>query len=265
MELEESLDIADRHPVVEEVKPMPTLKNINDLELIVNELRDMSMKKQVDDVYSSLLLLWNILGIPKKPEELKIEYNKQSLENLRNEKKRCDAIKLVKVKDAIQDVRSDIRQMMDLCKKSKRFIDRSIANAAIEFDETTLRRHEEELANLKTFYEENYRIYKLLDERDIMKKGLIELSKQNDVKARLRNRGGALLKEEQQKKKLIRVEIALSKAVKEYEAKHFSRFMIFDKPVEVDHSIQDRQELKRSLSTSDLKLKGPLKDLGNKH
>lgn len=261
IDLQRSLGITD--PLLYNSSLKLHVKNITDLELIVKDLKDQNMRKLVDDTYCSLMQIWEELDMPEQKKKFEsLDSNKKSLDILLAEKKRCEQLKEAKIRGLIAAKRAEIVEMMVKCRKSKDYMGKSIIHAEIEFNERFLKLHEETLETLTASYKQSSEVFKILDHRDSLKAELLNLTEQNDAKDRFKNRGGTLLKEEQAKKKLALTEVALSKAVKDYEAKHKLPFMVFDKPVQVDHTAVSRQELKRHVSCSELRLK-PLRDLGN--
>ena len=242
----------------------PTSENVKSLEHEVKDLRSkyLKIRKEIDEVTAQVKKLWEHLEIPQeyKRHILKdFSYKQETKVKLEAELEKCKSLKLAKLPQLIESLRELISEYAQKCKKSEKYRIRSAAFEVKIYDEKVLRQHDLELNQLKTFYEENEEIFKLEAERGELKAQIESLlNNLEDFKARFKNRGGNLLKEEQERKslerKLIKNETSLSKLIDDFQAKFNSPFYIFDEPLNINQSTKSRY---------DLRLKKPFGDRTN--
>lgn len=252
----------------------PTASNVKRMEAMVLKLAAIHTQREenIKEMLSRLQSTWQELNIPKAHSELitkDIKCDSKTDAKLRAEIERCETIRLGKIPSLIEKLRSEIIDYNKKCMKSQEYRSQSAAFDAPVYDDTSLRRHKLELHHLKNFFEQNETTFKLLAEREGVKSELGLLASMHDSKNRFKNRGGQLLKEEQEKKllgrKLLKIEVELCKSVDDYEAKTNSRFLVFDKPIVLDRDAKNRLMLKKQPSLTDLRLKKqPFSDRTNK-
>jgi Microtubule associated protein (MAP65/ASE1 family) len=215
--------------------------------------------------------LWSRVDVPEQHQKLvksDLRLKASTIDRLQAEIERCQELdKRNELLPAlITSLRVDILAMLELCKK---ITEESVANEVLEYNETTLKLHEMELEELHSFYDQNQNTFELLNERDDLKVKITELmSKAVDARSRLKNRGGHLLKEEQERKalerKLLKAEVDLVAAAKNFEKINRGPLLIFGNPIELDVTAENRLQLKKQASsTSLLRLKKPLGNASN--
>lgn len=210
--------------------------------------------------------LWKDLEIAEPDRQIDIDsliYDPETAKKIENEIERLEKIKVAKLPELIEKLQIDIVRMMEKCQKGAKYRNHSAAFRVQHYDDQLMCELNKELKTLIEFYEENAEILTLIADRKAAKSELEGInSKQLDLKDRMKNRGGHLLREEQAKKaiekKIFRIESKLSKALEVYAKRTNSMFMVNDSPF-----ILKPPALKKQMSSSDLKLKKPLVDRTN--
>lgn len=248
----------------------PTVENVEKLKCFLDELNNafVAQNAEIQAVKGDVVDIWNSLNWPVKErkrfmEELGDDASEITLLKLKAELERCTLIKSARIPAFIQKAREQLVIYSDKCKESDDFRHNSIMFDVRIDDESSLQIHESELRYLKRFYDENAHIFSLLADRNRLKSQLEVLvykqSDSSDTKDRLKNRGGRLLKEENERKilerSLLKAEAELSKAVEEFEAKHKRPFEVDGAAVEHDVNAKSRLAIKKQYSSSNLQLK----------
>lgn len=245
----------------------PTVDNVEKLKCFLDELHNafVALNTKIQAVKRDVVDIWKLLDLPMRERkifmmELGDDASEISLLKLKAEFERCTRIKSSRIPAFIQKVREQLVIYSDKCKKSEDFRHNSIMFDVRIDDQSSLQIHESELRQLKSFYDENAHIFSVLEDRDRLKSQLeVLVSKQADTKDRLKNRGGRLLKEENERKilerSLLKAEAELSKAVGEFEATHKRPFEVNGTAVEHDVNAKTRLAIKKQYSSSNLQLK----------
>ena len=119
------------------------------------------------------------------------------------------------------------------------------------FNEDVLKLHEDELRDLKSFYEDNEAIFIIIRERkDLWNQKESLQNKESDPK-HYNNRGGQLLKEEKERNmvamKMPKIEAKLIEMVEKFESAHNRPFTMFGVPIqdiiERDHEAKRQEKL----------------------
>lgn len=249
----------------------PTAENVSKMEatLLALTVAQAEITENIKDVLKRLQIIWREIGVSESHVATftnKITYEPKVYETLTAEFERCEKIKLGKIPELIEKLRLEIIDCMNKCMKSEKYRIQSAAFDVSSYDENALRRHQCELHHLKKFFDQNAAIFEMLHERyEIKSKLETQISNQNS-KNRFKNRGGQLLKEEQEKKQLEKelqkIEVALCKAVDDYETKNNSQFLVYDEPILLDRTAKNRG-IKKIPSLMDLRLKKPFSDRTN--
>lgn len=250
------------------------LEIVDQLRLLAFELQEERAKMVTDaeDIFVRLQSLWEELSVSEDHQKL-FSYdlnscNKAIYDKLKSELERCENMKLEKIPELIENLRMEIVDFSQKCMKGEEFRSRSTTFEASVYDENILSRHQVELRQLKEFFNTNHETFKLISRRDELKLQIEEMNRnQTYSKARLNNRGGHLLKEEQGRKALereiLQTEIALCKAVDDYQAKNNAPLTVFDNAIQLDRTAKARMCLKNQRSLKNLQLKKPFSDRTN--
>lgn len=154
---------------------------------------------------------------------------------LRKEVNRCELLKKQNIKLFVEQIRKEIIEWWDKCMKSD--VQRSrFSNFYSDcYTDDLLILHEMELEDLKTFYQNNEKIFKLFEDRRILWERMIALEQKASEPGRYNNRGGQLLKEEKERKtianKLPKIESLIAELVQAYEEKEHKKFQIYGEDI----------------------------------
>lgn len=230
----------------------PTLHNIEKLEnlhkVMVGQFE--KMKHQIEDMQKRLSQLWKYLEISEHHQRKYSKYTEitqTTYDKLLGEVQHCEKIKKENIRKFIEKVRVEIEEYWEKCLKSDAERLRFPSYTANIFNEDVLELHEDELRDLKTFYEENEPIFSMIKERQDLWTQMESLqSKESDPK-RYNNRGGQLLKEEKERKmitlKMPKIEAKLISLVEKFQEDHNRPFTVYGIPVQ--DIIEKEYEAKR--------------------
>lgn len=183
----------------------PTKNNIQKLQDLYKlfESQFQKMKFQMEDMRKRLGQLWKFLDVPESHQNKFSKYaeiTQSNYDKLHFEVERCEQIKKENIRGFIERVRTEIEEYWETCLKSEAERLRFRTFTANTYNEDVLEMHEDELRELKLFYENNEPIFKLIQERqDLWNQMELLQNKEQDPK-RYANRGGQLLKEEKERK-----------------------------------------------------------------
>ncbi|CRK99628.1 CLUMA_CG012940, isoform A [Clunio marinus] len=225
-----------------------TAANVDKLEEIVVDWRERKiLYQEIENVRSQIEIIWKDLEVS---DEVQSEFdslplNNESLDKLQAELQRCNQLKLEKFPKLVDQLIQEIFEYSEKCKKPV-----PLRMHPEDYDQSNLIELEANLKDLKVFYEENEKVLTLLDKRDNLKTELEALKvKQQDLRSRLQNRGGQLLKDEQERKllekKLQKAEIALSKAAAEYQSIHNTPFTVNGELLKLEKLNVRRKSIKK--------------------
>lgn len=219
----------------------PTRHNIEKLEHLYEAFLSQfeKMKFQIEDMNKRLLQLWKYLDVPENHQRKLVKHTEITLTThgkLHEEVQRCEKIKKENIRNFIEKVRVEIEEYWDKCLKSEAERRRFPSYTVNTFNEDVLELHEDELRDLKTFYENNEAIFNLIQERqDLWSQMELLQNKESDPK-RYNNRGGQLLKEEKERKmlalKLPKIEAKLIELVEKFEEENNRTFTIHGKRIQ---------------------------------
>lgn len=237
----------------------PTSKNIDKLNLLLECFVTQydQMKYQIGDMRKRLAQLWKYLDIPEahhKKFGKYVEITQTTYDKLHFEMQRCEQIKKENIRVFIERVRNEIHEYWDKCMKSEAERMRFPSYTANIFNEDVLELHEDELRDLKMFYENNEGMFNMVKERqELWSQMDILLNKESDPK-RYNNRGGQLLKEEKERKmiliKLPKIESKLIEMAEKFEEENNRSFTVFgvriQDIIEKDYEIKRQEKLTKS-------------------
>lgn len=250
------LDEQDDHLInSENLKPnRANIKKLKDLlELFTSQFN--TMRFQIEDMRKRLRQLWKFLDIPEDQQrkfEKYTDVTQTTYDKLHFEVERCEQIKKENIRVFIERVRTEIEEYWEKCLKSHAERLRFPSFTANTFNEDVLELHEDELRELKSFYEENEPLFKLIAERqDLWNQMEILQNKETDPK-RYANRGGQLLKEEKERKmisvKLPKLESKLIEMAEVFENQCKQPFTVYGVPIK-DVIEQDYEKKRQEKAT----------------
>lgn len=237
----------------------PTGHNIEKLEhlheVFVSQFN--KMKLQIEDMRKRLEKLWKYLEIPESHQRKFLKYTgvtQTTYDELLQEVKRCEQIKKDNIRIFIEKVRMEIEEYWEKCLKSDAERLRFPSYTTNTFNEDVLELHEDELRDLKTFYENNEVIFSLIHERQELWNQMELLQNKEADPKRYNNRGGQLLKEEKERKmitvKMPLIEKKLSELVEKYEIENNRQFTMRGVPIldiiDRDYEAKRQEKLTKS-------------------
>lgn len=238
--------------LINDTEIKPTCSNIANLKEMNDELVDQyeKMKFQIEDMRKRLAQLWKYLDIPEKQQhkfQKYTEVNQTTYNKLIHEVQRCEKIKKDNIKVFIEKVRVEIEEYWDKCLKSDAERMRFPSYTASTFNEDVLELHEDELRDLKMFYENHEPLFHMIQERQDLWNQMESLQNKEQDPKRYNNRGGQLLKEEKERKmitmKLPKIEAKLIEMVEKFEAENNRPFTMYG--VRIQDIIEREYEAKR--------------------
>lgn len=208
------------------------------------------MKFQIEDMHKRLAKLWRYLDIPESHHRQFSKYTditQTSYNKLLQEVQRCEQIKRENIRNFIEKVRLEIEEYWEKCLKSEAERLRFPSYTENVFNEDVLELHEDELRELKMFYENNEAIFNIIQERqELWSQMELMQNKESDPK-RYNNRGGQLLKEERERKmitmKLPKIEARLLELVEKFENENNRPFTMYG--AKIEDVIEREYEVKR--------------------
>ncbi|XP_050096012.1 protein regulator of cytokinesis 1-like [Anopheles aquasalis] len=245
----------------------PTNRNMQGL----RELRDdtanqyRELQRLIDEKHVQLARMWEYLdvdpAIRRKFQKIK-NYTQSNFDKLFGEYNRCETLRRENMKAIVERTRTEIAEWWDRCLKSEDERARFTTFRTHIYNEDTLTLHEMELEDLKEYYRVNEHIFKLIAERQEMWDRMLALENKSNDPSRYNNRGGKLLEEEKERRrigcKLPKVEQKLREACHEYETKNGRPFMIYGRSLQdtMQEQWQRREEAKQQISSARKKANG---------
>ncbi|XP_008549083.1 protein regulator of cytokinesis 1 isoform X3 [Microplitis demolitor] len=229
------------------------MKKLRDLHSDIEEQLQ-AAKEDAKKKRQELIKLWKFLEIPEEKcqEFLAIHsgYDIPTLNALQKEIRKVQELRLENISKFIEKLRVDIQHWWDVCKLSKEERDDfTFFNSKI-FTEDMLRIHEIEIERLRQHYEENKKIYDLLEKWEETWGQMKEIQRRSEDPDRFHNRGGQLLADEKIRKacnkNLPKLVTQLNELVAEYEKKYRKPFKISGLTIS-EYIEQEHEKLKSEL------------------
>uniref|UniRef100_A0A182P1S9 Protein regulator of cytokinesis 1 n=1 Tax=Anopheles epiroticus TaxID=199890 RepID=A0A182P1S9_9DIPT len=247
----------------------PTRENMHALRMLHEETVSQyeSLKQHIDDIRRKLERLWECLdtdpAIVKKFEKL-TSYTQTTFDKLFAEHDRCETLRRENMKAFVERTREEITKWWDRCMKSSDERARFTTFYSQDYNEDSLKLHELELENLKEFYSENETIFQMVLQRQEMWDRMLALENKSNDPTRYNNRGGKLLEEEKERRRissqLPKIEAKLLEVCKQYEEENGRKFTVYGTPVQelIEQQYKQRQESKNQISSARKKANGIL-------
>ncbi|CAD6226692.1 GSCOCG00005866001-RA-CDS [Cotesia congregata] len=205
-------------------------------------------KEDAKNKRQELIKLWKFLDIPEKKcrEFLAVHsgYDIPTLNALQKEIKRMQELRLENISKFIVKLREDLQHWWEVCKLSQEERDEfRFFNSQI-YTEDMLKIHEIELERLRHHYEENKKIFDLLEKWEETWGQMKEIQRRSEDPDRFHNRGGQLLADEKIRKacnkNLPKLVNQLKEMTDEYEKKHRKLFRVYG--LTIDQYIEQEYE-----------------------
>lgn len=216
----------------------PTSENVSNLQLITFKLKldNSKMVAKIRTDWVRLQSLWNWLGVPRDIQNLitkNFGFNYDTYLKVTTECENYEKLMLKRIPETIERLRSDIINFSQRCMKPDEVMLQSVVFGAGFYNEDAVRCHYKELIDIKSYYEQNETIFKLILERDTLK-SLLKIIKQGQ--------GLKLVELQSLERSLLKAEIALCRAVDDYATKKSSPFLVNNVEVHLDLSAESRLE-----------------------
>lgn len=202
--------------------------------------------KMLDDIASTnqKTTLDAIERIESLYERLKLDTNEKyqflsmhqgngrsTIRALHLEVERLEIIKKENIEQFIINLRDELHSLWEQCFYSSDQINSFVPLHSIEFNEELLERHEQEVAKMKAYFEENKELFTKVSQRQKVWGNFMELERRAKDPARLMNaRGNNLLMEEKERNKvnkaLPRLEAELHELISSWEAAEGREFLV---------------------------------------
>lgn len=239
----------------------PTRINMHDLRCMHDQVGAWydDLKENIDRVRGKLQSLWSVLAVSPslvKRYEKYNEYTQTTYDKLFAELDRCETLRRENIQNFIEKTRVEIVQWWDKCLKSNEERSRFSTFKSEVYNEDLLTLHEMELSDLKEFYRTNETIFQLVEQRREMWDKMILLEQKSSDPSRYNNRGGKLLEEEKERKRisiqLPKIETRLLDACKRYEEENKRKFTVFGETLEdiIQEQWKKREEGKLMVSSA---------------
>ncbi|XP_062560143.1 protein regulator of cytokinesis 1-like [Armigeres subalbatus] len=219
----------------------PTRYNLTELRHLHEMVRSQSedLKENIDRIRDKLQTLWTYLAISPsivKRFQKYDDYTQTTYDKLFAELDRCETLRRENIQAFVDRTRVEIVQWWDKCLKSEEERSRFSTFKSDVYNEDLLTLHEMELSDLKEFYRNNEIIFQLVEQRKEMWEKMISLEQKSNDPSRYNNRGGKLLEEEKERKRinvqLPKIENKLLEACKRYELENKRKFTVFGEYIE---------------------------------
>lgn len=239
----------------------PTRANLMDLRSLHEQVSSWfeDLKESIDRIRSKLQNLWGVLSVSPsliKRYEKYNEYTQATYDKLFAELDRCETLRRENIQTFIDQTRVEIVQWWDKCLKSNEERSRFSTFKSEVYNEDLLTLHEMELNDLKEYYRTNESIFLLVEQRREMWDKMILLEQKSSDPSRYNNRGGKLLEEEKERKRisiqLPKIESRLLEACKRYEEENKRKFTVFGENIEdiIQEQWKKREEGKLMVSSA---------------
>uniref|UniRef100_A0A182ILY7 Uncharacterized protein n=1 Tax=Anopheles atroparvus TaxID=41427 RepID=A0A182ILY7_ANOAO len=267
----ETIPINDEQEhLLEARKFPPTRTNMIQLRLLHEDITAQyaSLRQHIDETRGKLEHLWSCLETPaavvKKFHKL-TSYTQTTFDRLFAELDRCETLRRENLKSFIERTRSEIAEWWDRCMKSADERARFSSFRSEIYSEEILRLHEMELTDLKEFHSRNVKLFEMMAERQAMWDRMLALENKSNDPNRYNNRGGKLLEEEKERRRisnhLPKIEAKLLEECKRYEEEHAGRkFTVYGQSVEdlIADQWRQREQSKQQISSARKQANGVL-------
>ncbi|XP_053976183.1 protein regulator of cytokinesis 1-like [Hylaeus volcanicus] len=192
------------------------------------------VKKHVEDLTQELHAIWKNLDEPDHICQSFLSsysgYSVATRNALQEELARCKEKRKQNIVKYVSQVRDQLVNLWDLCKFSEEQRKQFQYFHCQTYTEDLLTLHELEVKRVQKFYESYKHIFSLLEQRDNLWTKMKELLQRANDPDRFYNRGGQLLMEEKERKRiqkqLPKMEEQLKNLIKEYEEINGEEFTI---------------------------------------
>ncbi|XP_075220871.1 protein regulator of cytokinesis 1-like [Lycorma delicatula] len=203
------------------------------------ETQKMTMMEEAESLRNRLSELWSRIREPYETRENILShclgYTKEEIAMLKNEVKRCQEIKQKKIKEYIKSVKEELEDWWSKCLLSEDEKHTCFAFYQTHISEDVLVILEMEACKMRDFYLKYEKIFHNIETRKQLWDRMVALEELAKDCDRFNNRGGSLLKEEKERKKITKdlpkIEEKLKLQVINYETEEGKPFTIYGERV----------------------------------
>ncbi|XP_031569575.1 protein regulator of cytokinesis 1-like isoform X2 [Actinia tenebrosa] len=202
-----------------------------ELELEHQKTININISKQLREEIQSL---WTKLEISENEYKPFLAhwhgFKRSTINAMESEKQRLQALKLKHMQKFIEGLRKELTNWWDKCYFAPAQREAFSPINDTDYTEELLNMHEHQVEVMKSFYEQNKHLFKMVEKRETMFAKMAEYElKKNDVN-RFSNRGGALLKECRARKvlekELPKLERELKEDIEKWETDNEQQFLV---------------------------------------
>ncbi|KAG8188749.1 hypothetical protein JTE90_023092 [Oedothorax gibbosus] len=211
--IEETSDIASKAEFEKEVLPNMLDESVSDeafdiFEGMIHQAqkKKKEMENEKKNLVDRLNILWKML---KVDESKRIEFlskhngcRPSTISSIEQELERCIAIKKENMGSLVNELRVELLQLWDLCEVPSTERDKFHYFSATELSDEVLEAHEGEVEKWKKYQAKADLILKKIEKRQQLWEMMVVFENKASDPSRFKNRGGNLLKEEKQRKKV---------------------------------------------------------------
>lgn len=211
-------------------------ENMKALKVLLVELEEEKeeMKKTLDKLWNKLHVLWDRLDIGDS-ERANFTKGKEGVKDpvvvaLEKEISKCEKLKLENIQRFVEGMRKELTEWWDKCYYSQQQRGAFTAFRSNKFTEELLQEHDEEVVKLKTYYEKHCQLFEDIHKWEVLYRKMLEHEKKANDPNRFNNRGGRLLQEEKERKKVLKelpkVEEEVKNLIAEWERQQEKPFLV---------------------------------------
>jgi len=213
-----------------------TTKNMEGLRKYCQDLEEIESKRRraIEELRGRLLVLWDQLEVDEDIKRNFLEENQgcrqQVIDNFKEKVQQMKELRRANLEKLVEKLREQIRELWDKCYYSEDQKEAFIGFQDSDFSEGLLDLHEKELDFLKIYYEDHQKLFQSVERWQGMWTQFLEFERKANDPNRFNNRGGGLLQEEKERKKLAaklpKVEAELEEQILLWEKENGRQFQV---------------------------------------
>jgi protein regulator of cytokinesis 1 len=215
-----------------------SVDNLEKVNSICQELRKEfdNLEHTATALKDQVMSMWQRLGVPQEERICFTKANEgckpKVIKQWRKELERLEELKRQNMRSFIEATREELKKQWDTCMFGPEQRQEFCLMDTDECNDDVLEAHEHEVQRLKQLYASNAEIYKAIEKRQSLWARYLELEKNASDPDKFKNRGGKLLREQNEKKmlskELPKLEKELKSLILAWENEHQQHFIIQD-------------------------------------
>jgi len=235
-----------------------TTRNMEGLRKYCQDLEEIEAKRRraIEELRGRLLVLWEQLDVDEDIKRNFLEENQgcrqQVIDNFKEKVQQMKELRRANLEKLVEKLREQIREYWDKCYYSEDQKEAFIGFQENDFSEGLLDLHEKELDFLKIYYEDHQKLFQSVERWQGMWTQFLEFERKANDPNRFNNRGGGLLQEEKERKKLAaklpKVEAELEEQILLWEKENGRQFQVCGvRYMEYVNTQRDNHEIEKQL------------------